>query len=132
MPTDTTAMHPMQPDDFRALEQRRTRALVDRDLPLIERLHAPDYQLITPAGRVFSRARYLAAIAEAPFYADWTHGEPHAMQVRLSTGMALIRYPATITFPSGKVMCCWHTDSYELIGNDWLAVWSQATQLPAD
>lgn len=122
----------MNADEFRALEQRRTRALVDRDLPLIERLHAPDYQLITPAGRVFSRARYMAAIAEAPFYAGWTHGEPQAMQVRLTPGMALIRYPATITFPSGKVMRCWHTDSYELIGSAWLAMWSQATQLPAD
>lgn len=122
----------MQADDFRALEQRRTQALVDRDLPLIERLHAPDYQLITPAGRAFSRARYLAAIAEAPFYAGWTHGEPDAMQVRLTSGMALIRYHATITFPSGKVMRCWHTDSYELIDGDWLAVWSQATQLPPD
>lgn len=109
----------MQPDDFRALERRRTQALVDRDLPLIERLHAPDYQLVTPAGRVFSRARYLAAIAEAPFYAGWSHGE---MQVRLSPGMALLRYPATITFPSGKVVCCWHTDSDERIGGDWLAV----------
>lgn len=119
----------MQPDDFRALERRRTQALVDRDLPLIERLHANDYQLITPAGRVFSRARYLAAIAEAPFYAGWTHD---AMQVRLTPGMALLRYAATITFPSGKVVRCWHTDSYELIGGDWLAMWSQATQLPAN
>lgn len=119
----------MQPDDFRALERRRTQALVDRDLPLIERLHAPDYQLITPDGRVFSRARYLAAIADAPFYAGWAHGE---MQVRLSPGMALLRYPATISFPSGKVVRCWHTDSYERIGGDWLAVWSQATQWPAD
>ncbi|HOB95631.1 MAG TPA: nuclear transport factor 2 family protein [Aquabacterium sp.] len=119
----------MQADDFRTLERRRTQALVDRDLPLIERLHAPDYQLITPAGRVFSRARDLAAIAEAPFYAGWTHG---AMQVRLAPGMALLRYPATITFPSGKVVRCWHTDSYEVIDGDWLAMWSQATPLPAD
>lgn len=122
----------MRPDDFRALELRRTQALVDRDLPLIERLHAPDYQLITPAGRVFSRARYLAAIAEAPFYAGWTHGELPQMQVRLAPGMALLRYVAIITFPSGKVVRCWHTDSYEQIDGDWLAVWSQATQLPPD
>lgn len=122
----------MKADELRALEMRRTQALVDRDLPLIERLHAPEYQLITPAGRVFSRARYLAAIAEAPFYAGWTHGGPQAMQVRLAPGMALIRYPATITFPSGKVVRCWHTDSYERIDGTWLAVWSQATQLPAD
>ena len=116
-------------DFFTALEQSRTRAIVQRDLPTIERLHAPEYELVTPAGRVFSRARYLAAIAAAPFYADWTHGP---MQVRTSPAMALLRYQATITFPSGRVVQCWHTDSYEWRGAaGWQAVWSQATQMPA-
>jgi len=49
----------MNPEFFRALEVRRTRAIVERDLEEIERLHAPEYQLITPAGRTFSRTRYL-------------------------------------------------------------------------
>ena len=40
----------------------------------IERLHAPGYQLITPASAVLSRERYLAAIEAEPFYASWGHG----------------------------------------------------------
>jgi hypothetical protein len=113
---------------FRALESERTSALVARDMAVIERLHAQEYELITPAGVVFSRARYLAAIAAAPFYAAWAHG---AMQVRATQSMALVRYPAKISFPSGSVVDCWHTDSYELRGDIWQAVWSQATRRPA-
>lgn len=119
---------PPPPDDFfRALEVQRTQALVDRDLPTLERLHAPGYELITPAGRVFSRARYLAAIAAEPFYAGWAHGP---MQVSASGAMAAVRYLATLTFPSGKVVVCWHTDIYMRQGNQWQAMWSQATSAP--
>lgn len=114
-------------DAFRALETQRTQAIVARDMPTIERLHAPEYELITPPGRVFSRERYLSMIAAEPFYASWEHGP---MKVRVSPGMAAVRYRARITFPSGKVVDCWHTDLYELRGDTWMAVWSQATQLP--
>lgn len=108
------------------LETTRTQALVARDLPVLERLHAPEYELITPAGRVFNRARYFAALSEAPFYTGWLIGE---LRVRLGADMALLRYPATLTFPSGRVVACWHTDSYELRAGQWQAVWSQATEL---
>ena len=56
------------------LESERTRAIVSRDLAAVERLHAPEYELITPPGRVWSRARYIAAIAAEPFYASWECG----------------------------------------------------------
>lgn len=115
-------------DSLRELEARRTRALVERDMPTIERLHAPEYQLITPAGKVFTRERYLAAIAAEPFYAKWELG---AIEVRLSPDMALLRYLARLQFPSGRIVVCWHTDSYERRGQQWQAVWSQATELPA-
>ena len=117
----------MHEDFFRALEAERTRALVGQDMAAIERLHATDYELITPAGVVFSRARYLTAIAASPFYAAWEHGP---MQVRVTPAMAMVRYAARISFPSGSVVDCWHTDSYELRGDVWQAVWSQATHRP--
>ena len=116
-------------DFFRALEVERTQAIVTRDMSAIERLHAPDYELISPPGRVMTLERYLSLIAAGPFYASWEHG---AMRVRLSEGMAVVRYQAKITFPSGKVVDCWHTDIYELQAGSWRAVWSQATQLPQD
>ncbi|MFZ5549104.1 MAG: nuclear transport factor 2 family protein [Pseudomonadota bacterium] len=117
-------------DHFRELETWRTRALVARDMHAIERLHAPGYQLVTPAGKVFDRARYLAALADGPFYAGWETGE---IDVRLSPRMALLRYRATLTFPSGRQVVCWHIDSYEPSGEGgaWQAVWSQATELTA-
>lgn len=111
---------------FRALEGRRTRALVERDMPVLEELHAGDYQLITPAGKVFDRASYLAAVREAPFYAGWEIGE---MAWRPAPEMVLLRYRAQLLFPSGRLLTCWHTDSYEQRGGRWQAVWSQATEI---
>jgi hypothetical protein len=119
-------VHTEASDYQRELEHLRTRALVERDMAVIERLHAPEYQLITPSGTVFSRERYLAALAAGPFYAKWELG---VIDVRLSAEMALLRYQATLHFPSGRVVACWHTDSYERHGPHWQAVWSQATEL---
>lgn len=121
---------PVDPADaLRALEHRRTRALVERDLPTLEALHAPEYELVTPAGRVFGRERYLAAIAREPFYTGWALGD---IAVRLGTDSAVLRYQAQLSFPSGGVLRCWHLDTYERRGGAWQAVWSQATPLPAE
>jgi len=99
---------------------------VDRDLTTLEALHAPDYQLITPSGKVFSREAYLSAIESGPFYSGWEVGE---MIIRRSPQMAIVRYKARLCFPSGRVLVCWHTDSYERGAQGWQAVWSQATEL---
>jgi hypothetical protein len=119
------------PDEafFRALEVERTKALVDRDVTAIRRLHAPDYELISVPGRVMSLERYLSLMAIGVFYASWEHGP---IRVQVSEGMAAVRYQAKITFPSGKVVDCWHTDIYKQHSDSWRAVWSQATQLPPD
>lgn len=117
------------PDFFKALEIERTRALVHRDVPMIRRLHAPDYELISVPGRVMSLERYLSLMAMDVFYAEWEHGP---MRVHVSQGMAAVRYQARITFPSGKVVDCWHTDVYALREGAWQAIWSQGTQLPPD
>jgi hypothetical protein len=129
MPT-TQQAEPSAPGEgfFRTLEERRTLALVQRDLATLEELHAPEYQLVTPAGGVFTREAYLGRIRAAPFYAAWeVLGE---MSFRLSAHMAVIRYKARIQFPSGRVFVCWHTDTYELRDCGWQAVWSQATEVP--
>jgi len=113
---------------FHLLEGERTRALVERDLAAIERLHAPEYQLISPGGKVFSRQAYLEAIKAGPFYAAWGI---ESLSVRVSEQMAVVRYLARLEFPSGRVVVCWHTDSYERRASGWQAVWSQATEVPS-
>jgi hypothetical protein len=111
---------------FRALELRRTRALVERDMQTLQELHAPEYELITPAGVVFSRKRYLEAVEREPFYSGWEVGE---MAFRTSAELTILRYQAKLRFPSGKELLCWHTDAYENRSGAWQAVWSQATEI---
>ncbi|MBK7661897.1 MAG: nuclear transport factor 2 family protein [Betaproteobacteria bacterium] len=113
---------------IRDRERQRTQALVAKDLERAARMHAPDYQLVTPAGRTFDRAGYLDAIRTGDLtYVSW---DPGAMDVRVGADMAIVRYQATLRFPSGVTVRCWHTDSYELRDGEWLAVWSQATAIP--
>jgi hypothetical protein len=52
-------------------------------------LHAPEYEFITPAGKVFDRQQYVGAIESEPFYAAWEAGQ---MAFRISKSMALVRY----------------------------------------
>jgi Domain of unknown function (DUF4440) len=118
-------------DYIRALEAARIQALLTRDMELLWQLHAPDYQLITPTGRSYTRDRYLSEIeAEALRYLRW---EPGSMNVRTSRQMAIVRYRATLELDGGDghgtPFHCWHTDSYELKDESWQAVWSQATTI---
>ena len=130
MPANTqTGSEPPDEEFFRALETERTRALVSRDVETIRRLHAPDYELITVPGRSMSLSRYVALIEEDVFYANWEHGP---MRVQVAQGMAAVRYQAKITFPSGNVVHCWHTDIYAQRSGRWLALWSQATRMPPE
>ena len=123
---DATSSRAEDEEFFLALEQRRTRALVERDMEVLQEMHAPEYELVTPAGRVFKRAEYLGTIEREPFYKEWEVGE---MACRLGADMTVIRYKATLQFPSGRTVLCWHTDLYEKRHGQWQAVWSQATEL---
>ena len=117
-------------DDIRALEHARVQSLLQRDMPTAWRLHAPDYQLITPSGAVWSRERYLSRVeAGTLVYLQWQAGP---MQVRLRGTMAVVRYPATLQLDAGTAFKCWHTDSYEQTDGQWQAVWSQATAIRPD
>jgi hypothetical protein len=118
-------------DFIREIETTRTRALIGRDMALLWQLHAPDYQLITPPGRTYTRDRYLGEIESGTLrYLRWEHG---AMNVRVSERMAIVRYQATLELDAGDgqgtPFACWHTDSYELADDIWRVVWSQATAI---
>ena len=45
------------------LERARLRALVGRDMEVAERIHSPDYELVTPGGHTRSKTTYLADVA---------------------------------------------------------------------
>jgi len=122
----------VSPADFVALEQRRTQALLRRDIATARALHAPDYQLITPGGGALTLEQYLGKIERAELvYLGWALGE---VAVRTGADMALLRYRARLTLAGGSEQPfeVWHTDSYELRDGQWLAVWSQATAIKKD
>jgi Domain of unknown function (DUF4440) len=151
--TTGAAPHPVQDDlpdpsrfatlaeGIQALEARRIQALLQADVGVLLRLHAPTYQLITPSGTTFTRERYLRLMGDGTLrYLRW---DAQAMAVRCSVGaesgagMAIVRYRVTLQLGGaegpGTPFECWHTDSYERFdgepGRPWQAVWSQATQI---
>jgi hypothetical protein len=118
-------------DEIRALERARLRALVESDMETARRLHALDFQLITPRGHALSKEQYLEAVADGEIrYLVWEAGP---MEVRVHDGLALIRYKARLQLASGEEhrpsFHCWHTDSYEKRDGCWQVVWSQATKI---
>ena len=123
-------------DTLRQLEISRLKALVDRNMELAWQLHAPDFQLVTPGGRAFTREQYLGKIEKGILrYLRW---EPGVIDVRVREGAdtALLRYQATLELDSGNgtgtPFQCWHIDSYELNDGQWQVVWSQATAVKTD
>lgn len=116
-------------EEIREIERSRLRALVAGDIATAQRLHADDFQLITPIGAALSREQYLGAIAAGQIkYSVW---EPGHIAVRLYGPAAVIRYRARleVVFGGHRVSPAdyWHTDSYEYCDGRWMVVWSQAT-----
>ena len=67
---------PPDEDDLAGIERERLRVLVELDLDRAWALHADDFQLVTPSGRVFSREAYLEAVRTRDIaYAAWDPGE---------------------------------------------------------
>ena len=117
--------------DLPQIERDRLRALVEADVDRAARLHADDFQLITPSGRVLSKEGYLEAIRSGDIdYALWETGE---IVVRSYGDVAVIRYPSEIAFTVDGTRTprrrYWHTDIYERHDGRWQVVWSQATTI---
>lgn len=122
----------MEPRQLEHLERERLRALRDGDLNAVERLHADDYELITPGGGALSLQDYVALITSGDFtYATFEPASP--VRVRVHESAAVIRYQARIVVhdAAGEVDngLFWHTDIWELREDRWQAVWSQATRI---
>lgn len=117
-------------DQLRQIERERLRALVDGDLEVAGRLHADDFQLVIPSGVVWTKDRYLNALASGEH--DYRLWEPEAeLDVRHYGDAAVVRYPARleITFQGQqRSLRAWHIDVYERRDGEWQVVWSQATE----
>ena len=116
---------------IRDTERARLRALVEGDMETAGRLHATEFQLITPIGMALSKNDYLGAIASGQIkYLAW---EPGPIAVRYHHSHAVIRYRAglEVVFGGHKVAPgdYWHTDAYEHRDGQWMVVWSQATAI---
>ena len=116
---------------IRDTERARLRALVEGDMETAGRLHATEFQLITPIGMALSKNKYLGAIASGQIkYLAW---EPGPIAVRYHHSHAVIRYRARleVVFGGHKVAPgdYWHTDAYEHRDGQWMVVWSQATAI---
>jgi hypothetical protein len=116
---------------LRAVERERLRALVEADMEVADRLHAEDFQLITPSGDALSKQQYLDDVASR--WLHYTVFEPDSpIETRISGQTAVIRYRSRIEISSaGKpdAGAFWHTDTYEKRKGHWQAVWSQATRI---
>jgi hypothetical protein len=123
MPDATVAL-----DD---LERQRLRALVDGDGVTASRLHAVDYELITPGGSALSRADYLDGIAAGRL--RYRRFEPLGeVRTRVHGDAAIARYRVhiDIDFEGGhEAGEFWHTDYWERRDGRWQAVWSHATRI---
>ena len=128
-PADASAVQA----EIRAVAVMRDQALVDADMAALEKIHAGDYQLITPTGTPLSKEQYLGLISSGAL--RYRAFEPVSeIAVRLGADYALLRYQAHIRIEEGDHTAdfvCWHIDSYELRDGHWQAVWSQATKAGA-
>jgi ketosteroid isomerase-like protein len=123
---------------LRQTEQSRLAALVAADMPVLQRLYADDFELITPTGTPLARDELLGLVADGEF--DFRAFEPVTpIEVRLYGDAAVLRYQSRIDIVAGKEQRndgAWHTCLYESRDGDWRIVREQTTvivtKLPPD
>jgi hypothetical protein len=119
--------------DLRDLERRRLRSLVEVDLVTAEELHAPDFELVTPGGSIWSRERYLGGIASGDI--DYRRFEVVSdIDVLADGDLAVLRYRSAIdisvTGGTPGPLAAQHLDVYVRDADGrWRVRWSQATEV---
>jgi Domain of unknown function (DUF4440) len=119
---------------IRVLVVQRDQALVKADMAVLAKIHAADYQLITPDGSIESRSQFLSDVAHGNLdYRTFTPISP--IKVRLLGNAAAVRYESHIVIDIPGVGRIdndnWHTDLYEKVSGHWQLLWSQATPVGA-
>ena len=121
-----------QAERLRDVERARLQALVDADMPVVEALHADDFQVVPPPGFPLSREEYLGAVASGDI--DYLEFKPISpIDVRLYGQAAVITYMSHIDIVVSGIghvaHDAWHTYLYEKRAGRWQAVWEQATAI---
>jgi hypothetical protein len=115
---------------LKALEVQRLEALVAANIDVASKLHADDFQLVTPFGEIVSKERYLGNISDGTL--DYIVWRPLEIAVRFYGDVAAIRYQDSefvveaggMPHLSGLLV---HTNIYEKRGDNWIIVWSHAS-----
>jgi hypothetical protein len=107
---------------------------VTADIPVLRKIHAADYQLITPDGSVESRSLLLSDVSGGNL--DYKTFKPISpIKIRLQGDAVAVRYESHIDIVVaglGRIANDnWHTDLYEKRSGQWKLVWSQATPVGA-
>jgi hypothetical protein len=116
------------------VERERLRCLVEARVDDADALHAPDFQLVTPSGDVWSREHYLEGIASGDI--NYRRFEAvSTIDVMVNGNLAVLRYRSAIDIAvKGQQpgpLECWHLDCYQraVDGAQWQVRWSQATSV---
>lgn len=119
-------------EELRAVEQEKIAALVAKDIPTLQRLHANDFQLVNPAGQELNRDDYLNGIAMG--FIEYRSWEPQSRIQVISYGdAALLRYRVAVEVAvQGEVQPpqhFWQAEVYEKRRDGWQTVFSQSTRI---
>ena len=117
--------------EIRAIERERLMALVAADQSALERLHADDFQVVSPLGSAFAKGDYIPRVISGQL--DYLRWEPQEIEVRLYGSVAAIRYRALAEVVSRgtrlPTMETWNTGLYERRKGRWSIVWFQVTEI---
>jgi hypothetical protein len=112
------------------IERERLRSLVEVRVDDADAFHAPDFELVTPSGGVWSKEQYLGGIASG----DINYRRFEAVSM-VDGDLAVLRYRSVIdiavTGQETGLLECWHLDCYRRDddGEPWRVRWSQATSI---
>jgi hypothetical protein len=117
---------------LRAVERARLRALVDANMPVVEALHADDFQVVPPPGFPLTREEYVGSVASGDI--DYLEFKPISpIEVHLYGQAAVLTYMSHIDIVVSGIghvaHDAWHTYLYERRAGRWQAVWEQATAI---
>ena len=123
---------PDDAEELRKIEQEKLAALVAKDIPTLQRIHANDFQLVNPAGQELNRDDYINGIALG--YIEYRQWEPESrIQVIPYGDGAVLRYRAQVEVAvqgeAQPVQHFWQVEVYEKRRDGWQTVFSQATRI---